>query len=114
VLIFSRPAVPKIVLRKYETVETHEIGEIFQYLFSATYVFSTCYGSTAGNESYLRSYSFNGLGKPAITREISVNFTGVPEGEGFGADVSDIVIVAGFTTCVTAADVLLPFSASPL
>jgi hypothetical protein len=49
------PTVPKTVLRKCETSETCEIGEIFLYVFSTTCVFSIAYERTSGNESYLRS-----------------------------------------------------------
>src|ERR1700690_766663 len=49
------PAVPKTVPIKYETGETCEMGEIFLSVFSTTCVFSICYESPAGNESYLRS-----------------------------------------------------------
>jgi hypothetical protein len=51
------PTVPKTVLKKCETGETCEIGEIFLYVFSTTCVFSICYERAAGNESYLRSQS---------------------------------------------------------
>jgi hypothetical protein len=34
------------------------------------------------------------VGNPPVLVNVAVNFTGVPEGDGFGADVSDIVIVA--------------------
>jgi hypothetical protein len=49
------PAVPKTVLRKCETFETCEIGEILLVVFSTTCVFSMSYGSASENESYLRS-----------------------------------------------------------
>jgi hypothetical protein len=39
-LMLPNTAVPKTVPRKYETGETCEIGEIFQYVFSTTCVFS--------------------------------------------------------------------------
>jgi hypothetical protein len=39
-LMLSNTAVPKTVPKKYETGETCEIGEIFQYVVSTIYVFS--------------------------------------------------------------------------
>jgi hypothetical protein len=45
------PAVLKTVLRKCETSETCEIGEIFLSVFSTTCVFSISYERASGNES---------------------------------------------------------------
>ena len=34
------------------------------------------------------------VGNPPLVVNVAVNFTDLPEGDGFGVDVSDIVIVA--------------------
>jgi hypothetical protein len=67
------PAVPKTVLRKCETFETCEIGEIFLNVFSTTCVFSIAYERTSGNESYLRSQNpINNLEKLAAPALVCV------------------------------------------
>jgi hypothetical protein len=49
------------------------------------------------------------LGKPPSLVSVAVNFTDLPDVDGFGVDVSVIVICAGFTVCVIADEVLFPF-----